>query len=87
VSVNAGELNFHECEVALGRAIRLAREHKGMTQAELAERSGRDEDSIARIEEGNENLDLNTIAVLTVKGLEVRFGEVGHLTDQYLGRT
>ena len=81
------ELNFHDCEVALGNAIRLLREHKGLTRAELGERIGMEEKRIARIEAGNEKLYLNTIAELTVNGLGVRFGEVGHLIDQYLGRT
>lgn len=87
VPVTPGEFNFRDCEGALGNAIRLTREHKRMTQAELGERMGWNEKAIARIEAGNEALDLDMIAELTINGLGVRFGEVGHLVDQYLGRT
>lgn len=79
--------NLRDCEVALGRAIRLAREHKRMTQAELADRIGGDEDAVAQIEDGEGGLSIKTVADLTVRGLGVRFGEAGHLVDQYLGRT
>jgi transcriptional regulator with XRE-family HTH domain len=87
VPVTPADFSFHECEVALGNAIRLAREHKGMTQAELGERVGSEEKVIARIEAGKESLNLKMVAELTMNGLEFRFGEIGHLTDQYLGRT
>jgi transcriptional regulator with XRE-family HTH domain len=87
VSVTPNEFDFHDCEVALGNAIRLTREHKLMTQAELGDRVGLDEKAIARIEAGDGALDLNAIAELTMKGLDIRFGEIGHLTDQFLGRT
>lgn len=87
MSVTASEFNFHDCEVAIGNAIRLTREQKRMTQVELGARIGLDDKAIARIEAGDETLSLTTIAELTMKGLGVRFGEVGHLVDQYLGRT
>ncbi|HET7455067.1 MAG TPA: helix-turn-helix transcriptional regulator [Solirubrobacterales bacterium] len=74
-------------KAAFGNAIRLLRGHKGMSQAMLAERIGRDKEAVARIEGGEEDLDLNAVVDLAVKGLGVRFGEVGHLVDQYLGRT
>lgn len=80
-------VNLGDCEAAFGRAIRHIRENKRMTQAELAARIGRDEKSVAQIEDGEEALDLKMIVGLTVKGLGVRFGEVFHLVDQYLGRT
>lgn len=73
-------------EAAFGRAIRLTRETKGMTQAELAARTDRDEETVARIETGEEALDLGTVVDVAVKGLGVRFGEVFHLVDQFLGR-
>jgi transcriptional regulator with XRE-family HTH domain len=57
-----------------------------MTQAELGARIGMDEKDIARIETGEESLQLSKLAELTMIGLEVRFGEVGHFLDQYLGR-
>jgi transcriptional regulator with XRE-family HTH domain len=87
MSLREKSFNFGDCEVALGRAIRLTREHKRMTQAELADRIGGDEDTVARIEDGEGGLTLEAVADLTVRGLNVRFGEVGHLVDQYLGRT
>lgn len=87
MSVSPAEFNFHDCEVALGNAIRLAREHKGMTLAELGGRIGVDENAITRIEAGKEGLHLSTLAELTINGLGVRFGELGHFVDQYLGRT
>lgn len=79
-------VSLQEYEAAFGSAIRHTRENKRMTQAELAERAGLKEKAIARIEDGKETLDLNTIIELTVKGLGVRFGEIFHLVDQYLGR-
>jgi transcriptional regulator with XRE-family HTH domain len=74
------------CQVALGHAVRLTRETKHLTQAELAERIGVNEKAVARIEDGKASVDLSTIVGLT-KGLRVRFGELGHLVDQYLERT
>ncbi|HET7455214.1 MAG TPA: helix-turn-helix transcriptional regulator [Solirubrobacterales bacterium] len=85
--MTSGEFNFNECAVALGNAIRLTRQHKGMTQAELSERLGWDEAVIARIEAGKEKLSLHTVAQIAMTGLGVRFGEVGHLVDQYLMRS
>jgi transcriptional regulator with XRE-family HTH domain len=87
MSMTPAEFTLHDCEVALGNAIRLAREHKGITQAELGARIGADKRAIAQIETGEESPDLGTLAELTMKGLELRFGEVGHFVDQYLGRT
>jgi len=87
MSLSEESFNLSECKAALGRAIRLAREHKRITEAELADRMGWDADAVARIEDGEGDLTLETVADLTVRGLNVRFGEVGHLVDQYLGRT
>lgn len=43
MSVTPSEFNFHDCEVAIGNAIRLTREQKRMTQVELgADRVGRE---------------------------------------------
>jgi transcriptional regulator with XRE-family HTH domain len=86
VSLTSAEFNFQDCQVALGRAVRLTRENKHLTQAELAERIGLKEKAVARIEDGEAIVDLSMVVELT-KGLRVRFGELGHLVDQYLGRT
>jgi len=85
VSLTSVEFNFQNCQVALGRAVRLSRENKHLTQAELAERIGLKEKAVARIEDGEASVVLDTVVQLT-KGLGVRFGELGHLVDQYLGR-
>jgi transcriptional regulator with XRE-family HTH domain len=85
VSLTA-EFNAHDCQVALGHAVRLTRETKHLTQAELAERIGLEEKTVARIEVGKASVDLELVVTLT-NGLRVRLGELGHLVDQYLGRT
>jgi len=80
------EFNSHDCQVAIGRAVRLTRETKHLAQAELAERIGLEEKAVARIEDGEAGVDLDLVVKLT-NGLRVRFGELGHFVDQYLGRT
>jgi DNA-binding XRE family transcriptional regulator len=86
VSLTSVEFNSEDCQVALGCAVRLTRENKHLTQAELAGRIGLTEKAVACIEDGDESVDLKLVVELT-KGLRVRFGELGHLVDQYLGRT
>jgi transcriptional regulator with XRE-family HTH domain len=85
VSLTA-EFNSQDCQVALGRAVGLIRENKHLTPAELAERIGVNENVVTRIEDGEASVDLDMVVQLTM-GLRVRFGELGHLVDQYLGRT
>jgi transcriptional regulator with XRE-family HTH domain len=86
VSLSNEELR--EWELALGKAFRLLREHRSLSRAEVAARAGMDEVTLASIEDGSKTpLSFDTMGDLTAKGLEVRFGEVGHLVDQYLGRT
>jgi transcriptional regulator with XRE-family HTH domain len=86
VSLTSVEFNSQDCKFALGHAVRLARESKHLTQAELAERVGLKEKTVAGIEDGEASVDLEVVVQLT-KGLRFRFGELGHLVDQYLGRT
>lgn len=85
MSLTSG-FNSHDCQVALGQAVRLTRQNKHLTQAELAERIGLKEKGVARIEDGEASVDLDLVVKLT-NGLRVRLGELGHLVDQYLGRT
>ena len=86
MSLTSVEFNSHNCQVALGRAVRLTRENKHLTQAELADRIGLKEEAVASIEDGETSVDLELVVKLT-NGLRVRLGELGHLVDQYLGRT
>lgn len=73
---------------ALGKAFQRVREHKGLSQAEAANRAGMTEATVARMEDGELHpLPLDTVFDLAIDGLDARLGEVGHLTDQYLGRT
>ncbi|MBO0842739.1 MAG: UDP-N-acetylglucosamine 1-carboxyvinyltransferase [Nocardioides sp.] len=46
----------------IGNLIRDARKHKGLTQAQLAERLGTSQSAINRIEQGQQNLSLEMIA-------------------------
>jgi transcriptional regulator with XRE-family HTH domain len=84
--MSTSKQKYPEHEAALGEAIRQLRECRGMTQAELAKAAGEDEATIARIENGEEELYHHTVIELGRKGLKVRIGEIGHLVDQYLGR-
>jgi len=73
---------------ALGEAFKRVREHKGFSQAEAATRAGMTEATVAKVEDGELHpLSLDTVFSLTIEGLDARLGELGHLTDQYLGRT
>lgn len=73
---------------ALGQAFIRLREHKGLTQTEAATRAGLSEAAVAKVEEGELHpLLLDTVLGLAIEGLDARLGELGHLTDQYLGRT
>ncbi len=53
-----------ELQVAFGQSVRAARTKAGLTQAELAERSGLRQDDISRIEAGQVNVTLRTMGRL-----------------------
>jgi HTH-type transcriptional regulator/antitoxin HipB len=58
----------------LGVLIREERLRRGMTQQELADRSGTGQKTISRVETGHEGASLETIfRLLAVLGLEIRF--------------
>ena len=58
----------------LGVLIREERLRRGMTQQELADRSGTGQKTISRIETGNEGTSLETVfRLLAALGLEIRF--------------
>ena len=63
---------------AVGTRIRVEREHRGMTQAALAERMGTTQPTVARLEAGGVNPSLDTLQrVADALGLHliVDFGE------------
>jgi ribosome-binding protein aMBF1 (putative translation factor) len=51
----------HERLVAVGAVMREAREAEGVSLAELAARSGVDEGSLSRMENGRQNITLETL--------------------------
>ena len=53
-----------ELQAAFGQSIRAARMKAGLTQAELAERSGVRQDDVSRIEAGQVNVTLRTMGRL-----------------------
>jgi HTH-type transcriptional regulator/antitoxin HipB len=58
----------------LGALIREERLRLGLTQQELADRSGTGQKTISQIENGNEGASLETVfRLLAVLGLEIRF--------------
>jgi len=82
------EPQLSEGAKSLGQAFKRVREHKGLSQAEAASRAGMTEATVAKVEDGELHpLPLDTVFNLAIDGLDARLGEVGHLTDQYLGRT
>lgn len=88
MSVSGGRPDFRERAKALGEAFRHLRQHKNLTLAEVAERAGMDEQAVAGVEAGDPALlSLEIVFRLTVEGIDARLGELGHLADQYLGRT
>ncbi len=48
--------------VRIGKLIRDARQHRGWTQAQLAEALGTSQSAVNRIERGNQNISLEMIA-------------------------
>ena len=48
--------------MAMGTLIRGARQNKGLTQAQLAERLSTSQSAIARIEQGSQNLSVDMLA-------------------------
>ncbi|OFW65146.1 MAG: hypothetical protein A2135_03270 [Actinobacteria bacterium RBG_16_67_15] len=61
-----------KCSFELGSRVRLERERRGMTQAELAERMGTTQPAVARLEAGGVNPGLDTLRrVADALGLEL----------------
>jgi transcriptional regulator with XRE-family HTH domain len=84
----SGDPDFPQRAKALGEAFQRLRQHKNLTVAEVAERARVDEQAVAGAEAGDfDLLSLEIVFRLTVEGMDARLGELGHLTDQYLGRT
>lgn len=67
----------------IGRLIRDARRHKGMTQAELADLLGTSQGAVTRIESGKQNLSLDTLAKIG-EALDSEFVSLGHSGPQHL---
>ena len=67
----------------IGGLIRDARRHKGMTQSELAELLGTSQSAVARIEQGRQNLSLDTLAKIG-DALDSEFVSLGHSGPQHL---
>ena len=67
----------------IGSLIRDARRHKGLTQAELARSLGTSQSAVARIEQGQQNLSLETLARIG-ESLDSEFVSVGHSGPQHL---
>src|SRR3712207_3740683 len=60
----------------IGMLVRDARRHRGLTQAQLAERLGTSQSAIARIEQGGQNLTLDLLGRLS-EALERELFSVG----------
>lgn len=67
----------------IGSLIRDARRHKGLTQAELARSLGTSQSAVARIEQGQQNLSLETLARIG-ESLDSEFVSVGQSGPQHL---
>ena len=67
----------------IGRLIRDARRHKGLTQSELARLLGTSQSAVARIEQGQQNLSLEMVARIG-EALDSEFVSVGHSGPQHL---
>ena len=63
----------------IGSLIRDARRHKGLTQSELARSLGTSQSAVARIEQGQQNLSLETLARIGKAQADVQ-----RLTQEYL---
>ena len=62
--------------VRVGALVRDARRHRGLTQAQLAERLGTSQSAVARIEQGGQNLTLELLGRLSA-ALESELISVG----------
>ena len=67
----------------IGSLIRDARRHKGLTQSELARSLGTSQSAVARIEQGQQNLSLDTLARIG-ESLDSEFVSLGHSGPQHL---
>ncbi len=67
----------------IGSLIRDARRHKGLTQHELARSLGTSQSAVARIEQGQQNLSLETLARIG-ESLDSEFVSLGHSGPQHL---
>lgn len=67
----------------IGSLIRDARRHKGLTQSELARLLGTSQSAVARIEQGQQNLSLETLARIG-ESLDSEFVSLGHSGPQHL---
>ena len=59
-------------QASFGRNVRAARQKAGLTQADLATRSGLRQDDVSRIEAGQVNVTLRTMAKLA-RAFDVNF--------------
>ena len=69
--------------VRIGSLIRDARRHKGLTQAELAASLQTSQSAVVRIEQGQQNLSLETLARIG-ESLDSEFVSLGHSGPQHL---
>ena len=67
----------------IGSLIRDARRHKGLTQTELARSLGTSQSAVVRIEQGQQNLSLETLARIG-ESLDSEFVSLGHSGPQHL---
>ncbi|MDN5767987.1 MAG: UDP-N-acetylglucosamine 1-carboxyvinyltransferase [Humibacillus sp.] len=67
----------------IGSLIRDARRHKGLTQTDLAELLATSQSAVARIEQGRQNLSLDTLAKIG-DALDSEFVSLGHSGPQHL---
>ena len=67
----------------IGRLIRDARRHKGLTQSELARLLSTSQSAVARIEQGQQNLSLEMVARIG-EALDSEFVSLGHSGPQHL---
>ena len=70
----------------IGSLIRDARRHKGLTQSELARSLGTSQSAVVRIEQGQQNLSLETLARIG-ESLDSEFVSLGHSGPQHLRST
>jgi transcriptional regulator with XRE-family HTH domain len=73
-----------------GERLRLAREHKGLTQIELAELSGVNQSTISKIESGHQHsssLDNDLAYAIDVDVFWLRTGEIEYAPYWYLAHS